>query len=151
MEDLLRGLEASPPAALLRASFTLYPIVNAAHILAIGVLVTTALLMDARVLGFGRRLGSEVVIGSLRPITIGALLAALLTGFLLFSVRPLEYLYNPAFQIKMLLLAVAVVNAVAFTHFRLDRSPIGGKLMAATSVALWLCVLLAGRFIGFLE
>ncbi len=151
MEGLLSAIEASGPAALLRASFYLYPLVNAGHILAIGVLVTTALLMDLRVLGLGRALSVEVVIAQLRPFAIGALVTALITGGLLFSVRPFEYLGNAAFQIKIILLVIAAANAIAFTAFGVHRSRGVGIVMAISSVALWLGVLTAGRFIGFLE
>jgi hypothetical protein len=145
---MLEALQAWGPATFLRTSFYLYPLLNALHILSIGMLVTSAMLMDLRVLGLARGLPAETVIRYLRPVAIIALLAALATGLTLFSVRPVDYFDNFAFRLKMLLLAAAVGNAIVFTSFRGHH--LGGKLMALISMALWLSVLVAGRFIGFL-
>jgi hypothetical protein len=149
--ELLEALEASPPASLLRTSFYLYPIVNALHIVAIGALITTATLMDLRVLGLGRAIPAAVVLRYLRPLAIGALILALLTGLALFSVRPLDYIAMPVFQVKLALVAIATLNALAFEFLdrRRDGQGTGLKAMVITSLILWPTVLLCGRFIGF--
>ncbi len=149
---MLEALEAFGPAAFFRTSFLLYPLVNALHILAIGALVTSAILMDLRVLGLGRRLEVDTVIGVLRPVAVTALAVVVLSGVTLFSVQPVEYFGNFAFQIKMLLLALALANAAAFTTFRVHRQATSGVAqgMALLSVGLWISVAIAGRFIGFL-
>jgi hypothetical protein len=149
---MLEALAASAPAVFLRTSFLAYPLVNTLHILAIGVLVTSAALMDLRVLGIAPAIPAESVIRYLRPAAIGALAAAALSGLALFSVQPLDYWDNPAFRAKMLILAAALANAALFTSFRAHRRP--GRpatvIMAAASIALWLSVVVCGRFIGFL-
>jgi len=149
---LLEALEASAPASFLRGSFVVYPLVNALHILAIGALLTSALLMDLAILGIVRRLPADAVIGYLRPVAISALLVAAVTGALLFSVQPLDYVENSAFRLKLALLAIAVVNAGAFILLQGRQSLSGAALraMALLSLAIWPCVLVAGRFIGFL-
>ena len=153
MIELLEALQASPPAALLRTSFYLYPVVNALHILAIGALVTSAALMDLRVLGLGRSIPIIIVLGYLRPIAIGALVAAVLTGFALFSVRPVDYIVIPVFQVKLALLAIATINALAFEILDRGRNGQGAglKAMVILSLVLWPTVLLCGRFIGFVS
>jgi len=149
---LLEALEASAPAGFLRGSFVVYPLVNALHILAIGALLTSALLMDLAILGIVRRLPADAAIGYLRPVAITALLVAAVTGALLFSVQPLDYAENSAFRLKLLLLAVAVLNAGAFILLQRRQSLNGAALraMALLSLVIWPCVLVAGRFIGFL-
>lgn len=149
---MLEALEAFGPAAFFRTSFYLYPLVNVLHVLAIGALVTTALLMDLRVLGLARGLPAETVIRYLRPVAVTALTIAVLSGLTLFSVQPVEYFGNIAFQLKMLLLAAAAANAILFTTFRMHRPEkgAGAKIMALVSIGLWLSVAIAGRFIGFL-
>lgn len=146
---MLEALEATAFAETLRTSFYLYPVVNAAHILALGALVTTVLLMDARILGLARHLPAPIVIATLRPVTLTALVLAVATGFLLFSVRPLEYAVNPAFRIKLVLLIFAVLNAGIVTAFGHDLERPLIRVLAASSILLWLSVLVAGRFIGF--
>lgn len=144
---MLEALQAWGPATYLRGSFYLYPLLNALHILSIGALVTSALLMDLRVLGLGRTLPTATVIRQLRPVALTALAAAAASGLLLFSVQPLDYAGNPAFQLKLLLLLAALANAAMFTFLRLHRR--GGRASALLSIGLWLGVLVAGRFIGF--
>jgi hypothetical protein len=151
MEGWLDALETFGPAAFLRTSFWLYPIVNATHVLAIGALVTAAVLMDMRVLGLGRSLPLEPVIRALRPVAIVALVIAALSGLTLFSVQPRDYLQNTAFLIKMGLLVLALVNAALFTSFRAHRQVgAAARSMAFVSALLWISVAVAGRFIGYL-
>ena len=153
MIELLEALGASPPASLLRTSFYLYPVVNALHIVAVGVLFTTAALMDLRVLGLGRAIPTTTALGYLRPIAIGALILALLTGIALFSVRPIEYIAMPVFQVKLALIAIATLNALAFEILDRGRDGQGRglKAMVILSLILWPTVLLCGRFIGFVS
>lgn len=152
MIGLLEALEASAPASFLRGSFFVYPLVNALHILAIGALLTCAVLMDLAILGIGRRLPAATAILYLRPVAVLALLVAALSGALLFSVQPLDYVDNLAFGLKLLLLAVAVLNAGAFILLqrrqRLNSAIL--RALALASLLLWPSVLIAGRFIGFL-
>lgn len=150
---MLEALEAFGPAAFFRTSIVLYPLVNAAHVLAIGALVTTALLMDLRMLGLGRGVPVQMAVHYLRPVAAGALVLAILTGLTLFSVQPVEYFGNFAFRVKMLLLVAAVLNALVFTTFRAHRQPEkpAARTMAVLSMGLWISVAVAGRFIGFLQ
>ncbi|KKB85194.1 hypothetical protein VW29_07675 [Devosia limi DSM 17137] len=152
MIGLLEALEASAPASFLRGSFIVYPLVNALHILAIGALLTCALLMDLAILGIGRRLPAAAAVRYLRPVAILALLVAVLSGALLFSVQPLDYVGNPAFRLKLLLLAVALLNAGVFVLLqgRLSPNRAPMRVLALASLLLWPSVLVAGRFIGFL-
>lgn len=150
MTGLLEVLEASAPAAYLREAFVAYPLVNAAHILAIGALVTCAALMDLRLLGMGNSVPIATVIGQLRPVAMLALLVAAATGFLLFSVRPLEYVDNPAFRLKLLLVTAATVNAIGFGLLSRRIALPYRRVLAVLSLALWLAAVVAGRFIGFL-
>ncbi len=149
----LEALAAWDVAAFLRTSFYIYPLLNAAHILAIGALVTSAALMDFRVLGLGRTVPVETVIAHLRPVAVGSAVAALATGFLLFSVQPLDYWANGVFRLKLVVIGIALLNAAAFTLLGLHEPGrlIVGRVMAAGSIAAWLGVVVAGRFVGFLE
>jgi hypothetical protein len=149
--ELLEALGASPPAALLRTSFYLYPIVNALHILALGALVTSVAMMDLRILGLARAIPVPVVLAHVRPITVASLVVALVTGLLLFSIRPLDFIVMPVFQWKLALIGIATLNALAFNVLDRDRTGRGMmlKTMALASLVLWLATLLLGRFIGF--
>jgi hypothetical protein len=150
LTELFGLLEASALAGFLRGSFIAYPIVNAAHILAIGALVTCAALMDLRILGLGHALPMRLVLDILRPVTAMALLAAVVTGSLLFSVRPLDYASNPAFQVKLSLVAAASANATFYTLLADSLASMLRKVLATLSLILWVLAAVSGRFIGFL-
>ncbi|MDT4884682.1 hypothetical protein FQZ97_1208500 [compost metagenome] len=109
--------------------------------------------MDLRVLGAWRSMPAANVVGYLRPVAIAALVVAVITGLLLFSVRPFEYLENPAFRVKLVLLAIAVLNAVGFSllQSRVDLRSLPLRALALVSLLVWPAALLAGRFIGFVE
>ena len=151
MTGFLELLQASPLASGLRGSFIVYPLVNAAHILAIGALVTCAALMDLRVLGLGSALPVKIVLGYLRPVAAVALLIAIATGALLFSVRPLEYADNPAFRLKLILVSAAIANAVVYNLLPGNSASGLRKILVITSLILWLMAAVAGRFIGFVQ
>jgi hypothetical protein len=155
MAALVDWLAGWPGALLLQRSGTAYLLVNAAHILGIGLLLGAILPLDLRLIGCFRTVPLPVI----GPFLIGAaasgLALALATGFWLFTVKPGEYLGNAAFLTKLALLALALGN-VALQHRLLKPALAGGeiglpvRLLAAVSLLLWLCVLVAGRWIGFL-
>ncbi len=153
MEEALLAIERLAPAAALRSSFIAYPLVSAAHILSFGVLVTSVILMDLRILGaFSLERGPFV--GLMRRMALIGFVLASLTGAALFSIRASEYAFNPAFQVKIALLAAAGVNLALFAR---RQQPTAGepfsvfaRLLAVGSILIWTGVLLAGRFIGFL-
>jgi hypothetical protein len=81
---------------------------------------------------------------------------AVTTGLWLFSVKPMEYAENPAFLLKATLLVLAICN-IALQHrgkhfaaaLRSGQVSVRVRILAATSAMLWICVLIAGRWIGF--
>jgi len=142
-------------AGALKASFYAYPLVNALHILSIGMVVGAVALMDLRILGLARGVEREPFLRLMRVTVAVAFAVAVLTGLALFSVRAREYALNPAFQAKLVLLALAGLNFLAFRRVAAPAAagaayPPAAKALAALSMALWLSVLVAGRFIGFL-
>lgn len=145
-----------PGAALMRRSAVAYAAVNAAHILGIGLLLGAALPMDLRLLGAFRRVPASVVVPFLSRLAGAGLALAVVTGVVLWSVSPAGYLENPAFRVKLALLAGAVVM-VAVQHanpaFRAVADGVAPafsvRVAAALSAVLWLMILGTGRWIGF--
>lgn len=154
---MLEALEAWPLAAFLRRAHVAYLAVNAAHILGIGLLVGAILPLDLRLIGLFPRVPLAVLGPFLsRAAVVGAALAVA-TGLCLFSVQPRHYVANAAFLWKLALLAVALANALLLHASQAYRRALGDgavavrvRLHAALSFGLWLAVLLAGRWIGFL-
>ena len=80
------------------------------------------------------------------------------TGVLLFSSEAVKIYGNPAFRLKMLLLLLAGVQALIFQTSMYRRLaqwderaslPPVAKIMGLTSFLLWVGIVAAGRFIGF--
>ncbi|MGO7167118.1 DUF6644 family protein [Rhizobium leguminosarum] len=157
MIDILEWLSATTPALALRRSGTLYLLVNAAHILAIGLLVGAILPLDLRLAGFFRKVPVEIVAPFLSRAAGVGLAAAIVTGFCLFSVRAVEYAGNPAFLAKLGLIALGILNLSIVYLGRGWKTAVstgivqpGLRFSAALSAAIWIAAVIAGRWIGFL-
>ena len=150
---MLESLGSWPGAAWLQQSATVYLFINATHILGIGLLLGSILPLDLRLLGLFRRVPIEVIGPWLTRSAAVGLAIAIVAGAWLFTVKPDEYLANQAFRWKAALLALALVN-IAFQHWQWRGDPwrrgVATRVSAALSLALWLGVLVAGRWIGFL-
>lgn len=156
IDGMVDWMAAWPGAVLLQRSGTAYLLVNAAHILGVGLLVGAILPLDLRLLGFFRGVPLGVVGPFLSRAAATGLGLALATGLWLFTVKPAEYLGNEAFLWKLALLAAALLNVAAqhrsgaFTRALIDGEPrTVVRLAAFCSAVLWLSVLVAGRWIGF--
>lgn len=137
----------------LQQSTTAYLLVNAAHILGIGLLVGAILPLDLRLMGVFRRTPVEVLGPFLRRSAATGLGLAIFSGLWLFSVDPAGYLANDAFVWKLVLLATALGNIV-YQYLKSDArglpaATLTTRVVAGISFCLWLAVLIAGRWIGF--
>ena len=137
-----------------RNSTWLFPFVEIFHLLALGVLGGTVLIVDLQLLGF-RLLGqpSDEVASDVWPWTISSLGVMLVSGFLLFSSESVKMYGSTAFRLKMLFLVVAIVFTFT-THRKVAMStqsrlgPVEGRIVAVVSLLLWAGVGIAGRAIG---
>lgn len=140
----------------LKVSFYAYPLINALHIMAIGVVFSAVILMDLRILGVVRSVTRAPFLHLMREAIAVAFPIVVATGLLLFSVRAQQYATNSAFQLKLMLLVLAGINLAAFRRMMVEPATDDidydgtAKAMAALSLALWTGIVLAGRFIGFI-
>ena len=156
--EWLQALHHWSVADYLRRSLYAYPVVNAAHILGIALLVGAIIPVDLKILGLasGPPLGPTA--RALARFAATGLALAIMTGFLLFSVQPLEYAANPAFWTKVSLVGLGTLNALALRATRTWRiaeinGEIGARLKvgAAISLIIWIAAVFAGRAIAFLQ
>lgn len=134
-----------------------YPWVSAGHILALGLLIGAITLLDLRLLGWFRSLALPPLARVLSRMAAFGLAAAILSGFALFSVQPSHYLDNAAFLAKLGLIFLALLNLAAVHALPGWRRMRAGRdvdwslrVTAATSLLLWVAVVLAGRWVAFL-
>jgi hypothetical protein len=155
----LKSLEDSGLANSLRGSLYYFPFLESVHVMALGVVFGTILVVDLRALGIASthrpftRMSTELL-----RITWGAFAVSALTGSLMFITNARVYAHNTSFRVKMLLLALAGLNMAVFhltagrTVASWDKAPAApkvGRVTAGVSLALWLGIILAGRVIGF--
>lgn len=157
MIECLQALSQWSLAVALRESSVAYPLVNAAHILAIGLVVGTTAALDLRLLGLFRTHALRELGPPLVRIAAAGVILAMITGFLLFVVQPVTYVRNEAFLIKLGLVGLGIVNAVflhGLPHWRLALAGQGVvvtlKVSALLSLLIWVAAVVAGRWIGFL-
>lgn len=153
MDSLLTVLATSDLAAALRVSRWGYAAVNTAHVLGIAVLVGGILPLDLRLLGLWPRVETAALIRVLVPMAMIGLALAVVSGALLFIVRPIDYAANAVFLTKIVLVSVGAASALS-THllsgWRLERAtPAGLRRVGALSMTCWLGALVAGRMIAF--
>jgi len=149
-------LEASATGAWMRSSGWAYPVVNLVHLLGLVLLIGPILLLDLRLLGFGRLFPLHAVSGILTPWCVAGLLLLLASGALLFAADAAPLASNPLLRFKLLLICFGVCNAFAFRRIwaaRLQdwdcRPPRAGIIQAAVSVLCWLAVAGLGRLIAY--
>jgi hypothetical protein len=107
-------LAATPPALAMRANAWLYPAVEIVHIAGFAVLVGAVAMFDLRVLGLGRELPVRALARHLLPWSVGSMLAVLPSGLLLFAAEAPDLAANRVFLLKLVLIGVAGLNALAF-------------------------------------
>jgi hypothetical protein len=134
----------------------LFPLVEAAHLIGVAILVGTSVLVDLRLLGLGlRRLSAAGLARDLEVWTRTGLGVVLLTGPALFGSNIDRYGANPAFLFKLIVLAAALGVHFGVRRPFLERS--GGdegpsdrlaRGIAVASTLLWTLVVLGGRGIA---
>ena len=153
--DFFHWCEQSGIGNTIRQSSWLFPLIEAIHLLGLGLIGGAVLVVDLRLLGLGLRRQSTVQLArDAQPWLIGSLLLMMTTGGLLFLSESIKLYYHEAFWFKMTSLLLAIV----FT-FTIQRkvilagetrlSPVWSKVVALVSILLWSGVGIGGRWIGF--
>ncbi len=139
-----------------RGGAMIYPVANTLHLLGLVMLVGGIGTVDLRMLGLWKDLPLEPLSRALTPVAFAGLALMLPTGMILFAADGVALAGSDAFQRKLVLIAVALANAVAF-RLLFGRNmagwggsaPPGARIMAAGSILLWLGIGTLGRWIAY--
>jgi hypothetical protein len=151
-------LEESAPAASLRDARWLYPATEALHIAGFTLLVGAAALFDLRLLGVSPKLRVSDLAGHLLPWSRRAAALVVPTGLLLFAAHATAVAANSAFRFKLVLIALAGLNAAVFHAWTMKgvaawdsgvRTPPAARAAAMASLCLWTGVICCGRLIAY--
>jgi len=159
MLEFCQWLDQTAVGSTIRQSLWLFPAIETVHLLGMAALVGTITVLDLRLLGWAmpQRRVSEVV-ARLLPWTWLGFGVQVVTGALLFSSEAVKIYGNPAFRLKMLFLLLAGIQALIFQTVvsrKLpawdDRPapPVMARITGMISILLWIAIVTAGRFIGF--
>jgi hypothetical protein len=157
--DVLAELEATWLATWVREAPSLwaYPTVLFLHTVGLGFLVGGNVAIDLRLLGVARQLPLAPMVRFFPVMWAGFWINAA-SGALLLVADATTKLTNPVFTIKMVFVLLGVLN-MAWLKRRLFRDPgiVAGsvtspyaRMVAVTSLALWILATTAGRLMGYL-
>src|SRR5262245_8541815 len=143
----------------LHESLWVYPIVESTHVWSLAIFVGLTVLLDLRLLGLTMRtVPASEAVRRLVPWMIAGFASMVVTGLLLFYAIPVRTYQSVFFRLKLILLALAGINAFLF-HTGIgrrvaewDRDPVPprrARLAGALSLTLWVSVVFAGRLIAY--
>ena len=144
-------IEASALGQAIRESTWLFPAIEATHLLALALLGGSVLVIALAVLGVGLKTPVAELHRSARKYLNTAVIVLLLTGLLLGVSEPVKLYGRQAFWVKMMSLALAL----PITYFLFNPQAAkggrsrGAQAAAVLTLAAWLMVAMAGRWIGF--
>jgi hypothetical protein len=152
------ALEASGVALAIRQSKWLYPAANIGHIVALVFFAGAIAVMDVRLLGGFAATAPGRLLARARRFAIGAFVAMMITGAMLFAAEASHLAVNPVFQIKLALIGAGLAN-IAIYEFGAKRAveglapdlpmPAVAKTAGALSLGLWVLVAACGRSIAY--
>jgi uncharacterized membrane protein SirB2 len=157
--EFAETLQASDLSVAIQSSTWLTPLLQSIHILMIGVVFGSILMLALRVFG---RVHSEESLARVwdrfGPWMWSGIVVMALTGIILIIGEPIREFTAFSFWLKMTLLAVGIVSAVLFGRSvraaavaagPASSSSAAAKAAAAATLVLWLAIIFLGRAIAY--
>jgi hypothetical protein len=139
----------------IRESLWLFPLIEAFHLVGLGLTAGAVLIVDLRLLGVGlSRQPVAQLSAAVEPWLIGSVALMFASGIPLFLSESIKCYYSFAFWMKMtslflvLLFTFTIRRRVTRTGPTPDQPPLG-RITALISLGLWFGVAWGGRWIGF--
>ena len=157
IEILVQFLESSMLNNWILSTAWFWPSLEIIHFIGLSLLLGSMLIIDVRLAGFVKAM-NIMATHRLLPLAGVGFFINLITGMLFFVGDPARYVVNIGFQIKMLLILIAGLNALWFalkiSPVIMNWDPYGdtpflAKLIAYISLISWVGVLLLGRLIPY--
>ncbi len=143
----------------LQSHMWIVPTSQSIHIISVGVLFTSALVINGRILGIGST-GRTVpqLFDVLVPWMWAALAVLVVTGTTQTIAEPVRQFVAPVFWAKMAMIVIVVattrlylaqIRAHARDWIAGSTPPPGARVFAIGSSLLWVAIIVCGRFIGY--
>ena len=140
---LFQWFYATPIGDGIRNSTWLFPVIEAFHLLGLGLVAGSVLLVDLRLLGMGlSKQPAAQLWANARPWLIGGVTLMFASGIPLFLSESIKCLYSFPFWVKMtslflvLLFTFTVLRRVMQARTTSDQ-PLSGRATAIISLVLW--------------
>jgi len=154
--DLNGWLQAAGIVDWARGGANVYPVANVVHVLGVVMLVGAIGVVDLRIAGAWRQLPLMPLSRALTPVAAVGLTLQAASGLVLFAADGEALSGSTTFQVKLVLIALALANALAFRlRWRKARpgelyvpSPVE-RASALVSLLLWLTIAILGRLIAY--
>ena len=134
-----------------------WPTAESIHFLGLCLLIGCVGVFDLRMLGIGRGI-SYVQMHKLVKVGVFGYILNVTTGIMFLTTAPDQYLFNPAFQSKLLFMLVAGLNMLWFyAHHSVSVKMTDSiasvtyrvKVIAMISLLCWMGVVICGRLITY--
>ncbi|MET0280032.1 MAG: hypothetical protein ABW278_02750 [Steroidobacteraceae bacterium] len=157
--EFATALQSTGLSTRLQSVSWVVPALQSLHILMVGVVFVSMLMIALRVLGWARAEQPIArVWGRFAPFLWIGLVVMALTGSLLTIAEPIREFMTLSFRIKLVLLAVAITTAALFgrsVRHALPNQPapallpLRTRLGAGAAILIWLAIIFLGRAIAY--
>lgn len=159
LKDLVAWLLSTHLSQTIQEVEWIVPALQTVHILFIAVVLSSVAMIILRVLGLiGRAWSISEMAARFLPWVWSALIVLVITGALLLTGEPKRSLLNPVFQAKMAMLAAMIGVTAAFHRSvrhhparwnQAAKSPPSARLIGGLCLLIWVCIIVAGRWIAY--
>jgi putative copper export protein len=135
------------------------PTIQSTHIVGIGLLLGSVLMVDLRILGWaGTDQTLRQTLSRFAPWVTGALCLQLATGMLMVIGEPVRELVTFSFWLKMFLVAVSTIIAASFQisvrnhEQQWEETLVNRRFirwLAVLTFLIWVCIIILGRLIAY--
>jgi hypothetical protein len=156
---ICQWLEQTYVGTAVRQSLWLFPVIETVHIFGIILLVGGTSILDLRLMGLTFRDEPVTKLAArFLPWAWAGFLIQVLTGLLMFTSEATKMYGNVAFQIKMLMILAAGLNAFIFHSIayqsvgKWDKdpvAPVSARVAGLISILFWFGIVAAGRWIAY--
>ncbi|MBZ5575247.1 MAG: hypothetical protein LAP40_01650 [Acidobacteriia bacterium] len=157
--SICQWIQDTPIGTGLRESIWMFPIVESTHVLALSLSVGTLFWMDLRLTGtFMKKQPMSQVSRSVLPWTLIGFTIMTITGIFLFWCQAVKAYNSIFFKMKIAMLVLAAVNAIAYhstIYLKMDEwdkampPPARARFAGWASIVLWIGIIICGRTMAY--
>lgn len=159
MQPFVDWLTATQLSLFVNRHQWVWPACETLHFVGLALLIGNVGLLDLRLLGVLKEFAFVPLDRFVRWAVLGFLIN-LVTGVMFFAGNPGQYVHNIAFGYKLVFMGLAGVNVLVFYATGLarrvaalgpgDDAPVSAKVIAGTSLLLWIAVMYMGRMLPYI-